>query len=351
MARLGSNAVRIAAGTLVLVFLLLGSPIVVIPDHSGFLVKVGSASAAGSTLPILTSASVIDGGAFSTRPWLTEKHIYNSTGVPSSGSLVEIRNAVLSNVLNGVASLDCNDPSDTPALPSGIWCDSVADANDGSGTVHIEIDQVYKYLGIAPIDWPRNGTAVDIIGYSFYDGEGGGSPSSPVPGGWEIHPVTAWTLSGTPRSTFVLTISSEPGGSTGPGPGSYPMAAGSIVTVTAFPSLGYNFSGFTVDGRVSTLNPLNVTMNSNHVLNASFVPSNSPPPASQNPNPPSSSPPPPKLPNTQGSCSQCYQTSRTQPALWFVGAAGLSGTITIVGGSYLARRRDRRDKTPISRIS
>jgi hypothetical protein len=246
--------------------------------------------------------------------------------------------------------LDCNDPSDSPPLPPGRWCDSVADASDGSGTVHVEIDQVYKYLGIAPGDWPLNGTAVDVIGYSFYDGEGGGSTTSPIPGGWEIHPVTAWSLSGSSSDMFVLTVSARSGGSTGPAPGSYRMDSGSIVTVTAFPSPGYNFSGFTVDGRVSTLNPVNVTMNSNHMLNASFVPSSSPPPSSQNPNPPSGSSPPPQLPNSQGNCPRCHQTSRT-PTLWFVGMSGLSGAITVVGGSYLARRRDRRDKTHNSRIS
>jgi Divergent InlB B-repeat domain len=333
-----------------------------IPDHSGSVVKVGHASATGST-PLLTSARIIDTGAYSTRPWLTEKHVFSSTGVPSSGTLVEIRNAVLSNVLNGPASLDCNDLSDTPPLPSGRWCDSVADANDGSGSVHLEIDQVYKYLGIAPADWPRNGTVVDIIGYSFYDGEGGGSPTSPVPGGWEIHPVTAWMFSGSSSSTFVLTVSAGSGGSTGPGPGSYTVAPGSIVMVTAFPSLGYNFSGFSVDGRVSTLNPVNLTMNSDHVLSASFVPSSSPAPPPQNPNPPIGSPPNPLQPNTpggsspssgspggQGICGRCPQASRTS-SLWYAGVSGLSAIITVVSGSYLVRRWDRRDKTPISRFS
>jgi len=344
------NRIKTAVGIVWLVILLSGAAMVMIPDHPISVINVEHASVAGSTPPLMTSASIIDSGAYSTRPWLTEKHAYSSTGVPSSGILVEIQNAVLSNVLNGAASLDCNDQSDSPPLPPGKWCDSVADANDGSGTVHVEIDQVYKYLGITPADWALNGTAVDIIGYSFYDGEGGGSPTSPVPGGWEIHPVTRWSLSGLSRGRFVLSVSAGSGGSTGPGPGSYSMASGSIATVTAFPSLGYNFSGFTVDGHVSTLNPVNVTMNSNHVLNASFVRSSSPPHSPQNPNPPSGSQPPPQLPNNQGNCPQCHQTSRTPPTLWFVGISGATATITVVGGSYLARRRDRRDKAPNSRI-
>src|SRR5439155_1672261 len=59
--------------------------------------------------PILTTISAINSGTYSTRDWVTQKHMYSSSGVPSAGTLVEIKNAVLSNVANGAASGDCND--------------------------------------------------------------------------------------------------------------------------------------------------------------------------------------------------------------------------------------------------
>ncbi len=217
----------------------------------------------GGSQPVQTTAAVINSGIYPTRDWLTQKHTYSSTGVPSSGTLVEIKNAVLSSVANGASSGDCNDSRDTPPAPSGTWCDSTADASDGTGTVHVEIDQVYKYLGIAPADWPSNGATVDIIGYTFMDGEGGGTS-------WEIHPVTAWSLSGSSSGMFTLTVSAGSGGSTSPAPGSYSEASGSVVTVTAVPSSGYTFNGFTLDGVVSASNPILVTMNANHAVSASF---------------------------------------------------------------------------------
>jgi Divergent InlB B-repeat domain len=277
----------------------------------------------GSAQPLLTTAAVIDSGTYSTRPWMTEKHVYSSTGVPSNGTLVEIQNAVLSNVANGAASGDCNDPSDTPPLPAGTWCDSTADVNDGTGTVHVEIDQVYKYLGIAPPDWPANGTAVNISGYTFYDGEGGGTPTNPSPGGWEIHPVTAWSYAGNPPSTFILSVVTGSGGSTSPIAGSYSEASGSTVTVTASPSTGYIFSNFTLDGIVSTANPITVTMNANHALKASFAPSGSSPPSKQPSNP---------------FCFPCLSFSR---ALITIGLVAVSGLIAIVALLGIANSRNR----------
>jgi hypothetical protein len=284
-------------------------------------VVMTSPYASASAQPLLTTVAVIDGGTYSTRPWMTEKHVYSSTGTPSSGTLVEIQNAVLSNVANGAASGDCNDPSDTPPLPAGTWCDSTADANDSTGTVHVEIDQVYKYLGIAPPDWPANGTAVNISGYTFYDGENGGTPTNPSPGGWEIHPVTAWSYSGNPPSTFILSVVTGSGGSTTPSAGSYSEASGSTVTVKASPSTGYRFSNFTLDGIVSTANPITVTMNANHALSASFSPGGS---SSQQPSNPF--------------CFPCLSFSRT---LITIGLVAVSGLIAIVALLGIANSRNR----------
>ena len=307
--------------TLSLVIVAFSAALVAFPNHSGEMLKVGYAASNGSTLPLLTNASTINSGLFSTRSWSTEKHVYSMSGVPSNGTLVEIQNAVLSSVYNGAASQDCNDSSDTPARPSGSWCDSVADANDGTGNVHVEIDQVYKYLGIAPADWPASGATVDIAGYTFYDGEGGGSPTNPVPGGWEIHPVTEWVLSGS-SSRFILTVSSGSGGSTIPGPGSYSVASGSTVLVSASPLSSYSFTGFSVDGHVSMANPVTVTMNSNHAVSATFV-TNGP------------------LPSGQGSCLLCLRNPLNLEVL------GASAFLTGLGLAFAkARMSNPRNKTP-----
>jgi hypothetical protein len=299
-----------------------------LPGINSQVVTAGPYSSA-SVQPLLTTAAVIDSGTYSTRQWLTQKHVYSSTGAPSSGALVEIQNAVLSNVANGAASGDCNDSSDTPSPPAGTWCDSTADVNDGTGTVHVEIDQVYKYLGIAPADWPANGVAVNISGYTFYDGEGGGTPTNPSPGGWEIHPVTAWSYTGNPPSPFILTVTTGSGGTTNPSAGSYSEASGSTVTVTASPSPGYIFGNFTLDGIVSTANPITVTMNSNHALSAFFAPSSSPPPSPQ--------------PSNQGICFACLLSPRNLANVRLVVASGLISIVAVLGIANLKARSQLRN--------
>ena len=287
--------------------------------------------------PLLTTAAVIDSGAYSTRHWITQKHVYTSTGVPSNGTLVEIQNAILSNVANGAASGDCNDSSDTPPPSTGTWCDSTADINDGTGMVHVEIDQVYKYLGIAPPDWPANGVPVNVSGYTFYDGEGGGTPTSPSPGGWEIHPVTAWSYTGNPPSSFTLSVKAGFGGTTNPSAGSYSEASGSTITVIASPSPGYSFGNFTLDGTVSTANPITVTMNANHALSATFVPTGSPPPSLQ--------------PSNQGICFSCLLSSRTLADVGLFAASGLVIIVTVLGIANLKARaqlRNMRRMRPLS---
>jgi List-Bact-rpt repeat protein len=303
---------------------------------NGQVVTAGPYSSA-SAQPLLTTAAVIDSGTYSTRQWTTQKHVYSSTGGPSNGTLVEIRNAVLSNVANGAASGDCNDSSDTPSPPAGTWCDSTADVNDGIGTVHVEVDQVYKYLGIAPPDWPANGVAVNISGYTFYDGEVGGTPTNPSPGGWEIHPVTSWSYAGTPPSTFILTVMTGSGGSTDPSAGSYSEASGSTVTVAASPSQGYSFSNFTLDGTVVGANPITVTMDANHALSASFDPRGSPPPSPQ--------------PNNQGICFLCLLSSPILANIWLVVESGLIAIVAVLGIASLKAGAQLRNVRRMRRLS
>jgi hypothetical protein len=68
-----------------------------------------------------------------------------------------------------------------------------------------------------------------------------------------------------------LTISSGSGGSTTPSPGTYQYAEGTPVSVMANPDSGYVLDYWLLDGNnVGTQNPITVTMDSNHTLQANF---------------------------------------------------------------------------------
>ncbi len=70
-----------------------------------------------------------------------------------------------------------------------------------------------------------------------------------------------------------LIISSGPGGSTSPSPGTYRYAEGTPVTVTANPQGGYVFDQWLLDGQPAGSNPTKiVTMNQFHTLQANFRP-------------------------------------------------------------------------------
>jgi hypothetical protein len=91
---------------------------------------------------------------------------------------------------------------------------------------------------------------------------------------YTVNPITV-TMGAdhTLRAVFTcnLTITTTTaGGTTSPAPGSYTYDVGTNVTVTASPSAGYNFSSWLLDGVSYTVNPITVTMNANHTLNAAF---------------------------------------------------------------------------------
>jgi len=67
-----------------------------------------------------------------------------------------------------------------------------------------------------------------------------------------------------------LTVSSSAGGTTSPAPGTYLYDYSSSVTVTAIPNLGYVFNYWLLDGSAYYQNPITVTMNSDHSLEAYF---------------------------------------------------------------------------------
>jgi hypothetical protein len=74
-----------------------------------------------------------------------------------------------------------------------------------------------------------------------------------------------------PLLSYTLTIAATYGGTTDPAPGSYSYVAGTNVTVTAYPAGFYVFDHWGLDGVNYTVNPITVTMNANHTLQAVFV--------------------------------------------------------------------------------
>src|ERR1017187_10506677 len=74
------------------------------------------------------------------------------------------------------------------------------------------------------------------------------------------------------QATFSLTANGGSNGSVTICPNQPSYSAGTVVTVTATPNAGYNFSGWS-GGIISTANPLLVTMTSDIAITASFAPS------------------------------------------------------------------------------
>lgn len=74
----------------------------------------------------------------------------------------------------------------------------------------------------------------------------------------------------TGASNYTLTIGAGSGGTTNPAPGSYSYKAGSAVTITATPSLGAVFSGWSGAATGST-NPLTIAIDGNKSLTANFA--------------------------------------------------------------------------------
>lgn len=72
--------------------------------------------------------------------------------------------------------------------------------------------------------------------------------------------------------TYTLTITSTAGGTTDPPPGSHSYTQGTVVSVTAIPNAGFQLYYWELDGvNVGAQNPITVTMNTDHTLNAVFM--------------------------------------------------------------------------------
>jgi hypothetical protein len=87
------------------------------------------------------------------------------------------------------------------------------------------------------------------------------------------HTITAY-FSETPPpppTTYKLNLNSTVGGTTDPAPSIYEYDAGSTVTVTAIPDVGYKFNHWELDGVVKSANPLSILMDKDHTLLAVFA--------------------------------------------------------------------------------
>jgi hypothetical protein len=73
-----------------------------------------------------------------------------------------------------------------------------------------------------------------------------------------------------PPAEYTLTITAATGGTTSPAPGSYSYTEGASVTVTAIPDPGYKFANWLLDGAANTENPITITMDTDHTLEAVF---------------------------------------------------------------------------------
>ena len=88
---------------------------------------------------------------------------------------------------------------------------------------------------------------------------------------WYENPGSDFMIRVVTGPTYDLTISTTAGGSTSPVSGSHTYGSGISVSVQATAGTGFAFDNWTLDGvNAGTANPINVTMNSNHALQAIF---------------------------------------------------------------------------------
>jgi uncharacterized delta-60 repeat protein/uncharacterized repeat protein (TIGR02543 family) len=132
--------------------------------------------------------------------------------------------------------------------------------------------------GGAPLthQWLFNGTNIAGATQSAYtlssaQGSNAGSYSVVVTNG--VGSVTSWEAVLTVvEGLFTLTVNVAGNGSVAKSPDQTSYIAGTVVTVTATPSAGYSFTGWTGD-ITGTNNPVDITMLSDIALTANFVPS------------------------------------------------------------------------------
>ena len=124
-------------------------------------------------------------------------------------------------------------------------------------------------------------TAPPVSNYSFaywlVNGVSQGAGVNPIT--LTMNAAQNATAQYTPIAPYTLIIVAMPGGTTNPPPGTYTYSSGTTVMITAIPNSGYvlnHWELFSTDIS-SMVNPILVTMNMNHTLNAIFSPAPQPP--------------------------------------------------------------------------
>lgn len=206
--------------------------------------------------------------------WLGD--VFNAVAMSSSGV------AGFDNVID---TYDVNYTAGDFGYVDVAWCDM-----NGNGYVGgDDIVYVAKNVGLIRQNYPsKNQNVTDALGQVTFD-------IVYTARGYDYYTVkvektgyqtkittidlkTARTIVLEPLPTYTLTISSTTGGTTSPSPGAQSYTEGTVVSVSAIPNSGYKFLYWKLDGVINYDNPISVTMNTNHQLDAYFEVIPPPPP-------------------------------------------------------------------------
>jgi hypothetical protein len=152
-------------------------------------------------------------------------------------------------------------------------------ANISAGRVFLQGFQ----LGANEVYYTEDGSAsvsvaaLAVAGYSIDHFLVNGASRTPDANGFIYVNISADTTiqavyQGGGPTQYTLTIQAPSGsGSTNPATGGWSYSGGAQAQVTATPGSGYAFDHWVLDGANYSANPISITMNSNHTLQAFFV--------------------------------------------------------------------------------
>ncbi len=144
---------------------------------------------------------------------------------------------------------------------------TLAVATSGQGTVQINPNKpTYQSGEVVSL------TAVPNNGYTFsgWSGDASGT-ANPVQITMDGNKSVTATFTAVEPNTYTLLTSVIGSGTITRNPDSEAYQSGDVVTLTAVPSDGYTFSGWSGDAS-GTANPIQITMNGNKSVTASFAP-------------------------------------------------------------------------------
>jgi len=154
-----------------------------------------------------------------------------------------------------------------------------------SGDYYLVLPLPAAYLGVSIHLW-------DNKGFDYQKSYMGTNPSGSISKSYTgsqtwTHTKVVWTfmganyiitvpleiglyIGGDPVPEYTLSISTTTGGTTNPAPGTYTYNYGESVTVTATADIQYVVYFWVLDGTKHYINPITVTMNTDHTLKAYF---------------------------------------------------------------------------------